>query len=128
MTNIQIIIALIITQLSSFSILQKENMIVIPLKSKSDNRRGPLVFVLILEKENLERMKLGDPLDFKMDVFKNYISPGDKIENLDFVIAYEEDKEKLLEFRNKNDFIGLIEYLERGRVIKEGDLDKPKLI
>lgn len=85
--------------------------------------RGPVMLVLVLGMENLARMKQGDPLDTQL---RNYIrSPQWKLEDIDLVIASEDDFGPLAEFQKANDIVGLMKYLERGREFRPGDGHKP---
>lgn len=102
-------------------------MLLIPFEV-SGSDRGPLVVVLVLEKDNLDRMHQADPVDVHFADYKGLMPDsqlGRPIHQLGLVIAYEEDKAKLLEFKDKNDVIGLMKWLERGRQILTGDLTKP---
>lgn len=85
--------------------------------------RGPVVVVMILELENLHRIKASDPFDMKFLDFKLPVkyAAGD----VDLVIAYEEERERIIGFQNARDTAGLMEWLERGRNIRPGDLVKP---
>ena len=86
--------------------------------------RGPVVLILVIEKENLDRMKEGDPFDIQLSqvpMLDDLVRIGD----VDLVVAYEEDQEKIVGFRDKGDLAGLIAWLERGRKIKPGDLVPP---
>jgi hypothetical protein len=100
-------------------------MILIPIQLTSGSKRGPLVLILILEKENLDRMKEGDPLDFQPKVLDKRFNTNRPIRDLDIVIAYEEDLKPIMEFQGKDDIDGLLKYLERGRVHKPGDALPP---
>jgi len=53
-------------------------MLLIPFELSSTHSRGPVVLVLILEKENLDRMRQADPLDLLLrNVPKRRIRAGD---------------------------------------------------
>jgi hypothetical protein len=108
-------------------------MIVVPFFTAKQDR-GPIVLVLILEKENLERMKSADPFDMQLRKYDNSFPmlgrqagrwAARPISELDIVIAYEEDQETIQRFARTNDIEGLIAWLERGRKIKPGDLADP---
>lgn len=98
-------------------------MLIIPFEIHHPER-GPLVVVMVLEKDNLARMKQADPFDLN---FKNYpVSLTHRlIQEVDFVIAYEEDRDQIMKFKKSNDIPGLLLWLERGRKIMPGDLAAP---
>ncbi len=99
-------------------------MILLPFELPPGHPRGPVVLVLIMEPENLVRMRQGDPFDLKLAVV-----PGLRIDarlrQLDLIIAYEEDMDKIMAFREKKDLAGLMTWLERGRKHQIGDLLPP---
>lgn len=87
--------------------------------------RGPVILVVILEAENLERMKNSDPVDLQLKTYSKYIPTDCALEDLDLIIAYEEDSEALLQFRRDGDLAGLMTWLERGRAVKPGEPFEP---
>ncbi len=99
-------------------------MILLPFELPPGHPRGPVVLVLILEAENLTRMRQGDPFDLKLKTIPGF--PIDRrIQQLDLVIAYEEDIGKIIDFKEKGDIAGLMTWLERGRKHEIGDLLPP---
>lgn len=96
-------------------------MIVVPL-STSDKKRGPFVLLIIIEKENLDRMKAGDPADFQPAALTKQFSRR-YISDLDIVIAYENNMGAVNDFLLRDDIPGLIEYLQRGRSTRGAALD-----
>ncbi|HZQ53338.1 MAG TPA: hypothetical protein VFB14_14135 [Bryobacteraceae bacterium] len=100
-------------------------MLIIPFQLPNDASRGPVVVVMILEKENLDRMKEADPFDVHFSRYAGHMAVDRPIRQLDFVIAYEEDTNRLLEFKAKDDLAGLMKWLQRGRKIEAGDLHAP---
>ena len=90
--------------------------------------RGPVVLVLVLERENLERMRQGDPADIQL---KTMMQPGmsprkfrhTEARDLDVVIAYEEDEAIITELMTMGGLPAVLAYLERGRQIKAGDCE-----
>jgi hypothetical protein len=88
--------------------------------------RGPVVVVLILGLENMERMKQADPLDCKFTTLPLGLLGERPITDIDLVIAYEEDVAALTEVRRKHDLAGLMMWLQRGRQMRPGDLTQPK--
>lgn len=100
-------------------------MMIIPFQIPSHEERGPLVVFVVLEKENLERMRKGDPCDLQFTNYKAFLPVEQPISQLDLVIAYEEDKNSLMKFKAANDIAGLLKWLERGRKHQPGDLVPP---
>lgn len=100
-------------------------MIVIPIQTTA-GERGPLLLVMVLEKENLDRMREGDPLDFQPRVLgRQWMAAHRNIRELDIIIAYEEDLKPILEFQRRQDLSGLLAYIERGRKHQTGDATPP---
>ncbi len=79
--------------------------------------------VIVLEKENWVRLRDADPIDMNTDAF---FVPQQNAKGIELLIAYEEDREKLLSF--KNDLAGLVKYLERGRTVYDGEVKPPSKI
>jgi hypothetical protein len=87
--------------------------------------RGPVILVLVLEKENLDRMREGDPLDIQFAKYRGNLPIDSQLKQVDLVIAYEEDLTAIMRFQQNKDLPGLLEYLERGRKIVPGDVQPP---
>jgi hypothetical protein len=87
--------------------------------------RGPVVLVLILEPENVDRLKLADPVDLMPRLFAPALKIHRPIRDLDIVIAYEEDIGKIAAFHASQDIAGLLVWLERGRKHHPGDATPP---
>src|SRR4029077_806235 len=105
---------------------EEGKMIVFSFELPPSAKRGPIVLVLVLEKENLDRMRVADPLDLQCCAYGPHgLNLSARVRDLDFVIAYEEDLGKLIEFREKRDLRGLMRWLERGRKLEAGDLLPP---
>lgn len=102
-------------------------MMVIPftLPGVTPKGRGPVVVVCVLEKGNLDRMRKADPFDMQFSAFQGSIPLDRPIRQLDLVIAYEEDVDALMQFKERNDIVGLLKWLERGRKIQPGDTLPP---
>jgi len=83
------------------------------------------MLVLILERENLDRMRQGDPFDIKLNTVP-ILRVDRRIGQLDLVIAYEEDIGTLIAFKERDDIAGLLQWLERGRKHEMGDLLPPR--
>lgn len=104
-------------------------MLVIPFELPTAQalrtQRGPIIVIIILEDVNLERMKQADPADLKLAAYAKYIPLRASIRDLDFVIAYEQDTERILAFKEASDIPGLIKWIERGRIHMPGDAEPP---
>lgn len=88
--------------------------------------RGPLVIVLILTKENMERMKAADPFDVKLQtILRSSVHLNAPAKAIDLVIAYEEDEGRIAQFAQEKDLVGLLQWIERGRKVIAGDVQKP---
>lgn len=78
------------------------------------------ILVVILERENLERMKIGDPVTLESGprggLLPNLPYPG----NTSLLIAYEEDLGVIYEMAARQDLAGIVRHLERGRQWKPG--------
>lgn len=98
---------------------------VIPVKVQGHAERGPQVLLVILTKENLQRMRKGDPFDLQTRAFGQQMNLDGKIGDLDIIVAYEEDEALIMDLAKKGDLQGIIAHLERGRVHKTGDAFPP---
>lgn len=87
-----------------------------------ESKRGPVVLVIVLEKENFDRMRTADSADISLSQYPG-IERLDhrKPRDMDIVVAYEEDLRPLMEFQRTNNLVGFIRWLERGRAMKVGD-------
>ena len=95
-------------------------MIIFGFELPSGAPRGPVVLVVILEMENIERMKKADPFDMKLADLAGTLTER-KLWEVDLVIACEDDHAELLRFQKNQDIPGLMRWLERGRKILPGD-------
>ena len=98
---------------------------VIPVNMKSDPARGPQLLMIILTKDNLERMKEGDPFDMQTRAYASQMNLSAKLGDLDIVVAYEEDEAAIVEMAKNSDLAGIIARVERGRVHRPGDAAPP---
>lgn len=87
--------------------------------------RGEQALVIILTKENMERMREGDPFDFQPRTLASILDLEQPLRNLDIVIAYEEDEAMVHSLADRDDLPGLLAYLERGRRHRQGDVGPP---
>jgi hypothetical protein len=83
------------------------------------------ILILVIEKENLVRMQHADPFDLKTD---DYFIPQENAAGIELLIAYEEDRDKLLQLNDSGGLAAVVKYLERGRTIYEGEVQPPKKI
>lgn len=97
----------------------------VPPKYVEKTGRGPVIFIVVLESENLERMKSGDPADLQLLEHLKGPMLNAPLKQLDLVIAYESDLGELIRLRNERDFWGIVRWLERGRKVKPGDCAPP---
>jgi len=94
-------------------------MIVMPV-----NGPDKTLLVVIIETDNLERMKLADPITL------NSVQQGGVVNirhphNCEILIAYEEDTSFIMALGKNNDFEGVYKYLIRGFQFKpeiDGDV------
>lgn len=98
---------------------------VIPVSIKDHPERGPQMLLIILSKDNLERMQEGDPFDIQTRAYAHQMNLDARIGDLDIVVAYEEDEEAILALAKNSDLAGIIARVERGRVHRPGDAAPP---
>jgi hypothetical protein len=91
------------------------------ISESSRGDRGPIVLVIILEKENLDRMREGDPLDMQFAKYRGQLPIDCQLKQVDLIMAYEEDLNTIMRFREQQDLVGLLKHLERGRKHMPGD-------
>jgi hypothetical protein len=80
------------------------------------------ILILVLEKENLVRLQLADPIDLKTD---DYFVPQENAAGIELLIAYEEDLERLFALSKSGGIAEVIKHLERGRTIYDGEAVGP---
>lgn len=74
------------------------------------------VLVMIIEKDNLDRMRVADPITLESRAMGGHVMPKIRHpENLSLLVAYEEDDVELYKLARAGDMIELLRYLERGR-------------
>jgi hypothetical protein len=77
------------------------------------------VLVIVMEKDNLDRMRRADPITLESRSMGGHVMPKIRHpENLSLLIAYEEDDVALYRLARSGDMLGLLHYLERGRTWK----------
>lgn len=88
-------------------------MIFIPI---NDEKREKTLVMLIIEKNNLERMKAGDPITIESVsdggvLLKKVKYPG----NMSWMIAYSEDDRVLYRLARNGDLAGIATHIQRNR-------------
>jgi hypothetical protein len=82
------------------------------------------VLVVVIEADNLERMKKADPITLESFLQGGGLKPPMFPLNMSVLIAYEDDQPKLYELAREGHTPegtkALFDYLERGRVFIEG--------
>lgn len=83
------------------------------------------VLLVVIEKENLERMQQADPVTLESYARGGGLPPPAFPRNFSLLIGYEEDQPKLYELakdaqKGAEGIMELFKYLERGRVFIEG--------
>jgi hypothetical protein len=85
------------------------------------------VLVLIIEKANLDRMRLGDPITLESRRMGGKVLPTIRFpNNLSLLIAYEEDEIELYRLATKGDARLLMKYLERAHMLHLHHAKKPE--
>lgn len=106
-------------------------MITFSFKMPRSGDRGGTVVVLVIEPENLERMKLGDPFDLQFRAYeRQWNTASTRLCDVDLIICYEENPQAIAAFHKTNDMAGLMRYLERGRhhLPGYGDAQPPRKV
>ncbi len=109
-------------------------MLSFAFRAPEGSERGPVVLYLVVERENMVRMTAGDPFDIQLQAMARTDQKTARVLNyrratdLDIVVAYEEPEgiRRIHELISKNDMVGVLTYLERGRTIHEGEPSDPK--
>lgn len=86
---------------------------IVPMRDPT-NEHKPQVLLIILTKDELGRMRMGDPFELLSKNIRD-IDLNRPISNLDIIIAYEEDKAKIKELGLTADMDRLMNYILRGR-------------
>lgn len=77
------------------------------------------ILVIVIEKDNLDRMKVADPITLESRSMGGHVMPKIRHpENLSLLVAYEEDEVELYKLARAGDLLGLLRYVERGRMWK----------
>ena len=99
---------------------------VIPIQGITTRGRGPAALVVILTKDNWERMRDGDPFDMRVEQYGTGTFDLDQpLRNLDLIIAYEEDAPLSHRLAQEQGLAGVMAHLERRRIHRHGDMAPP---
>lgn len=83
------------------------------------------ILILVLEKENFVRMQQADPIDLKTE---DYFVPQMNGAGIELLIAYEDDRDKLIALNKSGGIAAVVKYLERGRTVYDGEVKLPEKI
>ena len=97
----------------------------LPPKYVEKKGRGPVIVIVVLEAENLERMKQADPADLQLLDYVKGPMLNAPLKQLDMVIAYEDDLTEIMRIKESEGPWGIVKWLERGRKIIPGDVTPP---
>lgn len=108
-------------------------MLTFTFRAPDGSGRGPVVLVLVLERENMVRMTAGDPFDLQLIKLAGADPQAARVLNyrratdLDIIVAYEDPAgiASIKEMYGKGDLAGIMTYLERGRTVYEGEPGNP---
>jgi hypothetical protein len=78
------------------------------------------ILIVIIQRDNLERMREGDPITLESPSNGGIMPIPKYILDYNMLIAYEEDEPKVMDFAKRRDWYGLVAYLERGRKFIKG--------
>jgi hypothetical protein len=70
--------------------------------------------VVVIEPDNLRRMKEHDPITLHSQTFGGYLKPIEHPKRFHMIVCYEEEVTLVYEYMKARDFTGLRKYLERG--------------
>jgi hypothetical protein len=86
----------------------------------NDDTRGESILLVVIEKENLDRMKEADPISLESYNSGGILPPPDYPDRLVVLIAYEEDEVELYKMARAGDNAALVRWLARGFKFKRG--------
>ena len=75
---------------------------------------GESLLVIVIERDNLERMEKGDPITLKSKRMGGLLTAVEKPDNMHVIVAFEQDSSHVYEFLQRQDKMGLLQYLTRG--------------
>ena len=86
-------------------------MVLIPI----NNLEHGSLMIFVLQDENIERLKIADPITMESTTLGGFLPPAMFPNHLRIMIAYESDMKKITEMASKPDGVKqLIDYLNRG--------------
>jgi hypothetical protein len=83
--------------------------------------------IVVIEPDNLERMKTGDPITIEPGTRGGVLRPAKYPQSFGFIICFEADPGPVYELVQKGNTGGLLKYLMRGYRYKPEDGKKAKL-
>jgi hypothetical protein len=92
-----------------------------------DNLNEESLLVIVIEADNLDRMKKSDPITLKSEQMGGILKTVGHAARFRVLVAYEQDSGPLYEFLQKQDQGGLMQYLLRGYKLASNDVIPHKL-
>ena len=86
-----------------------------------DNQNKESLLVIVIEADNLDRMKKSDPVTLKSVQMGGLLKTVGQPARFRVLVAYEQDSGPLYEFLQKQDQGGLMQYLLRGYKLASND-------
>ena len=86
-----------------------------------DRLSGQSLVVVVIERDNLKRMDQGDPITLRTRKMGGSLEVVEHPDNLQLIIAFENDSGPVYEFMQRQDGVGLLRYLMRGFEIRSTD-------
>jgi hypothetical protein len=86
-----------------------------------NNFTGESLLVVVIERDNLERMEHADPITLRSARFGGVLGTIEYPDNLRVIVAFESDSGHLYEFLQRQDKNGLLQYLMRGYELQSKD-------
>lgn len=86
-----------------------------------DNPNGQSLLVIVIEADNLVRMKKSDPITLKSAQMGGLLKTVEHPARFRVIVAYEQDSGPLYEFLQRQDQGGLMQYLLRGYKLASND-------
>ena len=100
--------------------------LIIPVQARGvrGNNKLTTLLIVVLEEENLERMRAGDPFDVQARTINTQsVDLSQPVSSLDLVICYERDINEV--YKRMHNLPELLRYLERDRHHQPGDGTAP---
>ena len=86
-----------------------------------DNLNDESILVIVIEADNLDRMKKSDPITLKSAQMGGLLKTVGHADRFRVIVSYEQDSGPLYEFLQKQDQGGLMQYLLRGYKLATND-------